>query len=195
MADRKGIPYTLQEAIHVANEQRMDEYHREIMKWLIAHQQQADPDDVIAYAAATARVVDQPPPTPTDRRPAWEIVIDHMRIRAERHHRAGAHSAAGVVERIMGDMRERDLIGRERYGVPLTAGNGRNHLVDAYQEELDKTVYLAAFLDEHDVHLDGDIPNIKDDQLAVLEMFYGAISTLLRLRALIERRQGSAPHA
>jgi hypothetical protein len=45
---------------------------------------------------------------------------------------------------VIDDMRARDRMGRERYGVPLTADNGRNHLVDAYQESLDLLVYLVA---------------------------------------------------
>lgn len=37
--------------------------------------------------------------------------------------------------------------------------NGRDHLVDAYQEELDYTLYLRAWLDEH--------PKAPDEPLTV----------------------------
>lgn len=59
---------------------------------------------------------EQPPPVPTAGTPIWELVI--------------------------ADMSERDHVGRQRYGTPLQAGNGRDPLIDAYQESLDKVVYL-----------------------------------------------------
>lgn len=43
---------------------------------------------------------------------------------------------------IVTDMLARDLLGRERYGTPLTVWNGRDALADAYQEVLDLVVYL-----------------------------------------------------
>ncbi len=39
-------------------------------------------------------------------------------------------------------MRARDRFGRAKYKTPLEAFNGRNALVDAYQEVLDLAVYL-----------------------------------------------------
>lgn len=43
---------------------------------------------------------------------------------------------------VLADMEQRRLHGIDKYGVPLQVGNGRNHLVDAYQEALDLCVYL-----------------------------------------------------
>jgi hypothetical protein len=45
-------------------------------------------------------------------------------------------------ELVIADMRERDRIGRRKYGTPLQPCNGRDSLVDAYQEALDLCVYL-----------------------------------------------------
>jgi hypothetical protein len=70
----------------------------------------------------------EPPPTPTDSRPVWELVVE--------------------------DMRARDMAGRAKYGVPLQAGNGRNALVDAYQEALDLCVYLRQAIAERDATKD-----------------------------------------
>lgn len=67
-------------------------------------------------------VSDQPDPIPNDRRPVWELVIE--------------------------DMQDRDRIGRERYGTPLQPHNGRDALVDAYQEALDLAVYLRQAIEE-----------------------------------------------
>lgn len=100
-------------------------------------------------------IEDQPPPIAQPERAAvWDLVIGDL----ERH-RGGdagiidpelrAQGIAGeVISLTLADMRERDRVGRERYGVPLTTHNGRDHLVDAYQEALDGVVYLRAHLEE-----------------------------------------------
>ena len=64
----------------------------------------------------------QPAPEPNGNRPVWKLVIE--------------------------DMQARDHVGRQRYGVPLQANNGRDALVDAYQEALDLVVYLRQVLEE-----------------------------------------------
>lgn len=43
---------------------------------------------------------------------------------------------------VVADMKERDAFGREKYGRPLRAADGRKTLRDAYQEALDLAVYL-----------------------------------------------------
>jgi len=53
-----------------------------------------------------------------------------------------------IWELVISDMKERDNVGRERYGVPLQANNGRDALVDAYQEALDLVVYLRQAIEE-----------------------------------------------
>lgn len=70
----------------------------------------------------TGRIVDQPAPERTTGPAIWELVI--------------------------ADMHERDQLGRERYGTPLQAHNGRDPLVDAYQEALDLVVYLRQAIEE-----------------------------------------------
>jgi len=62
--------------------------------------------------------VTQPDPIPTHETPVWELVQQ--------------------------DMAARDQEGRRRYGTPLQASNGRDHLQDAYEEALDLCVYLRA---------------------------------------------------
>lgn len=68
-------------------------------------------------------IKDQPAPAANACRPVWENVVD--------------------------DMRARDEIGRERYGMPLQPFNGRDALVDAYQEALDLAVYLRQAIAEN----------------------------------------------
>lgn len=72
---------------------------------------------------------EQPAPVPNDRPAVWDLVIE--------------------------DMRARDALGRESYGTPLQAGNGRDALRDAYEEALDLCVYLRQAIEERDVFKGG----------------------------------------
>ena len=69
-------------------------------------------------------IYDEPPLVPNTSRPIWELVVE--------------------------DMKERDKVGRQRYGTPLQAHNGRDALVDAYQEALHLCVYLRQVIEERD---------------------------------------------
>ena len=78
-------------------------------------------------AERNTRVNEQNKPQPATRRrpgvPAtWRLVID--------------------------DMKDRDRTGRAKYGTPLQPGNGRDSLMDAYQEALDLCVYLRNEIEE-----------------------------------------------
>lgn len=55
-----------------------------------------------------------------------------------------------VWDLVIGDMRARDRLGRERYGVPLQPDNGRDNLLDLYQELLDSAVYCRSELFKRD---------------------------------------------
>lgn len=64
----------------------------------------------------------QPDPIPNKSKPVWEMVIE--------------------------DMHERDLTCGKKYGTRLQIHNGRDFLVDAYQEALDLVVYLRGLIEE-----------------------------------------------
>lgn len=49
---------------------------------------------------------------------------------------------------VLKDMEERRQHGIEKYGVPVQPHNGRDPLVDAYQEALDLCVYLRQAIEE-----------------------------------------------
>ena len=53
-----------------------------------------------------------------------------------------------IWELVVADMRERDQLGLCRYGTRLEAHNGRDALMDAYQEALDLCVYLRQAIEE-----------------------------------------------
>lgn len=63
-------------------------------------------------------------PTPNDQPAVWDLVID--------------------------DMRARDKFGKKKYNTRLQPHNGRDYLVDAYQEALDLCVYLRGAIFERD---------------------------------------------
>ncbi len=136
-----------------------------------------------------ATIVDQPPPIATDRRPVWDSVISLVESRRSTF---GAYGkTGGAVDLTIADMRDRDQLGRERYGVPLTSGNGRDHLIDAAQEALDLLVYLAAELDEHGVDLTEPVDTTRQGGwylFNVQSMLWDHTRTVIRLRALIEER-------
>lgn len=82
----------------------------------------------------------QPAPVDTGHRPRWPLVIVDVEETRQLD--------ATTVSLLVADMRARDEQGRAKYGVPLTAHNGRDHLADAYQEALDGCVYLRAHIEE-----------------------------------------------
>ena len=53
-----------------------------------------------------------------------------------------------IAELVIADIQERARLGRERYGTPLQAFNGRNALQDAYEEIMDALLYLRQALEE-----------------------------------------------
>lgn len=61
---------------------------------------------------------------------------------------------------VIADLRERDTLGRESYGGDLHAIDGRDHLVDLYQEILDAAVYIRQEIEER-VILRDEIERLK----------------------------------
>lgn len=73
----------------------------------------------------TDPVAPEPAPVPNDAPAVWDLVIE--------------------------DMRARDAAGLAKYGTRLQPHNGRDALVDAYQEALDLCVYLRQAIFEMDM--------------------------------------------
>jgi hypothetical protein len=90
-------------------------------------------------------IADQPPPIHNDKPAVWDLVIHDLSNDSEAMRAALLPS---LRELLVTDARERDAVGRQRYGTPLQAGNGRDALVDAYQESLDLVVYLRQAIEE-----------------------------------------------
>ncbi len=69
----------------------------------------------------------QPAPTAGEGEAVWPLLY--------------ANDALVLPDWLKADMRERDSIGRAKYATPLRVWNGRDAVVDAYQEALDLIVY------------------------------------------------------
>jgi hypothetical protein len=55
-----------------------------------------------------------------------------------------------IINLVEKDLRDRAEVGKEKYGTYLRADNGRDSLMDAYQEALDLVMYLRQSLYERD---------------------------------------------
>ena len=53
-----------------------------------------------------------------------------------------------ILGMVLADLTNRALEGKDKYGEPLKAHNGRNALWDAYQEALDLAMYLRQAIEE-----------------------------------------------
>jgi len=73
-----------------------------------------------------------------------------MNKRAQEQVPPKANTLPAVWQLVMTDFHDRDEEGRRKYGVPLQPNNGRDALIDAYQEVLDLTVYLRQAIYERD---------------------------------------------
>ena len=78
-------------------------------------------------------------------------MTDRDQIRALNEHQPAPQPSTGDVwALVLADMEDRRRLGIERYGTPLQPHNGRDALVDAYQEALDLAVYLRQAIEERD---------------------------------------------
>jgi len=57
-------------------------------------------------------------------------------------------SGEAIVDMVCRDLLKRKEFGTKKYGEPLMSNNGRNALLDAYEEVLDLVCYLRQALDE-----------------------------------------------
>ncbi len=62
----------------------------------------------------------------------------------------GRRAGDEIMPLVLGDMRARGAAGEARYGTRLRAHNGRDPLVDAYQEAIDLVLYLRQAIRERD---------------------------------------------
>ena len=86
----------------------------------------------------SAVIGEQPDPIPNDRPALWDLVLKDL------------EGPDKLWDGVKADMKARDAEGRKKYKTPLQAFNGRDALVDAYQEVLDGIVYTKQGMVEDD---------------------------------------------
>lgn len=59
-----------------------------------------------------------------------------------------ANDRPSIQSLVRADLVDREVVGIQRYGTPLQPHNGRDALVDAYQEALDLACYLRQAIEE-----------------------------------------------
>lgn len=88
------------------------------------------------HAPISVQNAPQPSPKPGTARPTWELVVEDLDQRA------------ATLAQLRADAVSRDQIGAAKYGIRHQHDNGRDHLVDAYQELLDGALYLRAEIEQ-----------------------------------------------
>lgn len=130
-------------------------------------------------------VKEQPAPVHNAERGVWDLVLSDLPELVD-------DSQPEEVQRaVEADMRARDAEGRRKYGTPLQIHNGRDALVDAYQEALDLVVYLRQGIAELERRTMSMIADVSDHQQRLFRLggIYGfAVATVHHLRAEIMRR-------
>lgn len=114
-------------------------------------------------------IQDQPPPVrQPDKIPVWDLVVADFKGKNPPTITGKIIVQRTAVNDVIDDMVARDAVGRERYGTPLTTHNGRDHVVDAYQELLDAAVYTkAAMLEGERHHLEPLYWRLLEDLVSV----------------------------
>lgn len=86
---------------------------------------------------------DQPLPVPTEGPSTHDLAAADI-LAGDWHTLAALRAATGVVQ----DLAERKAYGLRKYGSLLQTGNGRDFVIDAYEEALDLVAYARGGLDE-----------------------------------------------
>lgn len=137
----------------------------------------------------------KPQPAPKneiDTKPLWPLIIEEIETEAANLFRIGTtadvHRSQSLRE-MSNDMRARHAFGVAKYGVPLVAKNGRDHLSDAYQEFLDAIVYLRAEIEKC-----GGMPTDPHEGdfrfRSIVRMYSQTIETAIALRVFLAERDG-----
>jgi hypothetical protein len=136
---------------------------------------------------SNGRLVDPQPPPQNQSGPAlWPLIISEL-------------GDSETDRLIAADMQARHEFGIAKYGVPLVASNGRDHLADAYQEALDGVVYLRAAFDSqaHATHADyelmrsGCVGGLNDlGRSRLYQLYVDMLDMAKEIRELIRGRDG-----
>ena len=81
---------------------------------------------------------------------AWQLELDLSHLREGDQPRPTPNDLPSIQALVRQDVTDRETVGISRYGTSLQPHNGRDALLDAYQEALDLATYLRQVLFERD---------------------------------------------
>ena len=113
----------------------------------------------------------EPAPVKNEHPALWPIVMADL-IQEIAANRITVMSAVAV--EVLDDMKQRHEFGLKKYGTPLQPFNGRDPLVDAYQEMLDACVYLRQWMQEN-----------KSNSTIIAQMYTGTLKQVCALRVVM----------
>ena len=123
----------------------------------------------------------EPEPVKNEHPALWPIVMADL-IQEIAANRITVMSAVAV--EVLDDMKQRHEFGLKKYGTPLQPFNGRDPLVDAYQEMLDACVYLRQWMQES---------KASGMYAAIAQMYTGTLKQVCAMRVVMvefaKRRQ------
>jgi hypothetical protein len=71
-----------------------------------------------------------------------------MKFNAAKRQAMPTPGKTDILPLVIADLQARDAAGTKKYGTTLQTNNGRDALVDAYQEALDLAMYLRQAIEE-----------------------------------------------
>jgi hypothetical protein len=125
----------------------------------------------------------EPEPIKSEHPAIWDLILKDI------EHPKFIHPLQEKVHKLLvEDIIKRDAFGFKKYKVRLQAFNGRNALKDAYEEGLDKVVYLKQALYEEEQNL----VVTKDSEFfkqGLTQLYIAALDSVLKIRFMLERKK------
>lgn len=132
-----------------------------------------DPEDTVSDVRDPEH--DQPAPVPNDGPSMHDLVIRDIASRDPRWD-LGIGTARHLRDQVAADLQARRDFGLQKYKTLLQAGNGRDFLLDLYQEMQDASVYARGRLAELD--------ESSVEYLVLFEIYDNIVTDLVRVRRL-----------
>ena len=114
--------------------------------------------------------IPEPPPVPNENPAILDLVIKDIRERYP--------NRPYVRETLIKSINERNELGIKKYGTRLQAFNGRNALMDAYQESLDLVNYLRQAI-------------FEDHELGLVRLYHVCLDNCAIICLMLERKEGT----
>jgi hypothetical protein len=135
----------------------------------------------------------QPAPIPNDKPALWPMVIEDFRNGFMKEPEMSIEGYRNLVSKIVDDMHARDQFGRNKYGTPLQANNGRDSLKDSYEELLDAAVYLKQTIETWDIDAAAKGQFIssyrKLQKQIAIDTYRKTLDSIYAIKKLIEERR------